>query len=215
MNRTRTYRRNLFAWYRVNRRDFPWRETSDPYAVLVGEVLLQRTRGENAVPVYARFLERFPDIDGLAGADVDEIAAVIRPLGLVKRAEMLKRLGVALAEAGGVPSRPEVLIGFPGVGRYAAHSVQVYARKRNLPVVDWVVARVLRRYFGLEGGRRPNVDEPLWDLAARMARPGRARDLWFATFDLAAGVCKPRPLCQECPLQKTCACATTAKAGER
>ena len=97
---------------------------------------------------------------------------MIRPLGLVKRAAMLKLLGAALAEAGGVPRRPEVLIAFPGVGRYAAHSVQVYARRRNLPVVDWVVARVLRRYFGLAEGRRPNVDEPLWELAAQLARAG-------------------------------------------
>lgn len=207
MNRLHTYRRMLFAWYRVNRRDFPWRDTSDPYAVLVGEVLLQRTRGENAVPIYARFLEQFPDIASLSAADPREIAAVIRPLGLAKRAQMLKRLGRALAEAGGVPSRPNVLIKFPGVGRYAAHSVQVYARRRNLPVVDWVVARVLRRYLGLPEGRRPNVDEALWDVAGRLAELGRARDLWFATFDLAAAVCKPRPLCGECPLCKTCAYA--------
>lgn len=210
MNRIHVYRRKLFAWYRTNRRDFPWRETSDPYAVLVGEVLLQRTRGENAAPVYARFLERFPDIDSLSAARTEEMACVIRPLGLVKRAEMLQRLGRALAEAGGVPTRPEVLITFPGVGRYAAHSVQVYARRRNLPVVDWVVARVLRRYFGLPEDRRPNVDEPLWDLATRLATLGRARDLWFATFDLAAAVCKPRPLCGECPLRATCVFATAA-----
>lgn len=204
MNRVHIYRRRLFGWYRVNCREFPWRGTSDPYAVLVGEVLLQRTRGENAVPVYARFLDRFPDIASLSTADVGEIAAVIRPLGLVKRAEMLSLLGKALAEAGGVPRRPDVLIAFPGVGRYAAYSVQVYARRRNLPVVDWVVARVLQRYFGLPDGSRPNADEPLWELAAQLANLGRARDLWFATFDLAAAVCRPRPLCEKCPLRTTC-----------
>jgi len=76
---------------------------------------------------------------------------------------------------------------------------------RNLPVVDWVIARVLRRYFGLPNGRRPNADPELWALAASLAGRGRARDLWLGTLDFAAAVCKPRPLCPECPLRAECA----------
>ena len=185
-------------------RPFPWRSQSDLYAVLIGEVLLQRTRGEHAVGVYKIFLRRWPTAAKLARARVGTIEAVIRPLGLVRRAAILSRLAKAIVAIGGVPADPVALGRLPGVGRYAAHSVPVFARHEDLPVVDWVIGRVLRRYFGLEAGKRPNHDEELWELAAGLAAPGNARRLWLGTLDFAAAVCKPRPLCEGCPLTTSC-----------
>jgi A/G-specific adenine glycosylase len=201
----RSFRRATLNWYRRWPRTFPWRETRDPYAVLVGEVLLQRTRGEQTVGVFTEFIRRWPDPTALARARESTIAAVIRPLGLPKRASILKRLGRELTDLGAVPSDPQALDALPGVGPYAAHSVPVFALGLNLPVVDWVIARVLRRYFGLPIGRRPNGDPLLWQLAERLATPGRARELWLGTLDFAAAICKPRPLCGECPLSRSCA----------
>jgi A/G-specific adenine glycosylase len=198
------FRRVVLQTYRRQGRVFPWRETRDPYEVLVGEVLLQRTRGEPAIEVYRRFLDRWPDERALARARTSSIASVIRPLGLVKRARMLKALGAALVELGRVPQEPEELLRLPGVGPYAAHSVPVFAAGRDLPVVDWVIARVLCRYFGLPSGKRPNTDGQLWELAAQLAAKGKARELWLGTLDFAAAVCKPHPLCERCPLQSDC-----------
>jgi A/G-specific adenine glycosylase len=183
-------------------RPFPWRDTNDPYAVLIGEVLLQRTRGENVVPVYAQVMRRWPTPERLSRARVSTIASVIRPLGLEKRASTLKRLGAAIADLGGVPPGPDDLERLPGIGPYAAHAVPVFAGGQDLPVVDWVIARVLRRYFGMPNAKRPNADRELWTLAGRLARRGRSRELWLGTLDFAAAVCRPRPRCEECPLAR-------------
>jgi A/G-specific adenine glycosylase len=172
--------------------------------VLVGEILLQRTRGEHVEAVYEAFVHRWPDPQALSRARTSSIASVIRPLGLVKRAATLKELGAALATLGDVPTDPESLLRLPGVGPYAAHAVPVFTAGANLPVVDWVIARVLRRYFGLREGRRPNADPELWGLATDLADSGRARELWLGTLDFAAAVCKPRPLCPTCPLRSSC-----------
>ena len=204
------FRGVLLRRHRKHGRSFPWRATRDPYAVLVGEILLQRTRGEHVTAVFETFLSRWPTPEELARARTTSIEAVIRPLGLPQRAPLLKRLGKALAEYGGVPERVEDLLAMPGVGPYAAHSVQVFARGKNLPVVDWVIARVLRRYFGLPLGTRPNADPQLWALAENLSRPGRARDLWLATLDFAASVCKPRPACPTCPLRSDCVFASSS-----
>jgi A/G-specific adenine glycosylase len=185
-------------------RPFPWRSRSDPYEVLIGEVLLQRTRGEHASAVYRSFLTRWPTPSYLARARVPTIEKVIRPLGLLKRASILKRLGQALVAAGGVPLDLSQLERMPGVGPYAAHSVAIFAMGRDLPLVDWVIARVLRRYFGLSASKRPNHDRDLWELAGHLAAPGNARRLWLGTLDFAAAVCKPRPLCESCPLSQSC-----------
>lgn len=185
-------------------RAFPWRETTDPYAVLLGEVLLQRTRGEHVVEVYREFLRRWPTPQYLARARQATIARVIAPLGLAKRARLLRRLGRELAVLGDVPTVPEELVSLPGVGPYAAHAVPVFALGRDLPLVDWVVARVLRRYFGGDRCKRPNADRRLWELAERLAARGDARALWLGTLDLAAAVCRPRPRCAVCPLAKSC-----------
>ena len=140
---------------------------------------------------------------------------MIRPLGLVKRASVLKDLGTALDERGDVPDDPEELRALPGVGPYAAHAVPVFTQDRKLPVVDWVIARVLRRYFGLPDERRPNADTDLWDLASDLVRKGKARELWLGALDFAAAVCKPRPLCPTCPVASTCAFAISRRAESR
>jgi A/G-specific adenine glycosylase len=194
----------MLRWFREHPRSFPWREQRDPYAVLIGEILLQRTRGEQVVPVYQEFLRRWPTPDRLARARESSLARVIRPLGLAKRARTLKRLGRALAQPERVPTDPNLLERLPGVGPYAAHAVPIFAAGRNLPLVDWVIARVFRRYFGLPSERRPGTDPQLWELADRLAKPGRARQLWLGTLDFAAAICRPRPLCENCPLSPTC-----------
>lgn len=199
------FRKALLRWGRDNSRDLPWRLSNDPYAVLIGEVLLQRTRAANVAPVYARFLDRWPIPSALGRAREASISSVIRPLGLAKRASSLRQLGRELASLDEVPADPERLRQLPGVGRYAAHAVPIFARGRDLPLVDWVIARVLRRYFGLAQNKRPNSDAALWELAERLASAGRARALWLATLDFAAAICAPRPRCPECPLRRDCA----------
>lgn len=199
------FRKLVLAFAEGSARRFPWRATTDPYLVLIGEILLQRTRGEQVEPVYLRLVKRWPTVAALASARESWIAGVIAPLGLTKRASHLRQLARALVEEGRVPLEPSELLLLPGVGLYGAHAVPVFAANKNLPLVDWVIARVLRRYFGLGDGGRPNQDKGLWAFAATLAEEGRARELWLGTLDLAAAVCKPQPLCDQCRLSATCA----------
>lgn len=203
-HRQGAFRTGVLAWHQGRGRSFPWRESDDLYEVLVAEVLLQRTRGEHVLDVYREFLRRWPTPSALGTAREKTIARVIRPLGLASRARTLKELGRVVSVVG-VPSTPEELLELPGVGPYGAHAVPVFAAGAQLPLVDWVIARVLRRYFGRDSGSRPNADSELWALAARLVSVGRARDLWLAVLDFGAEVCKPRPLCVECPLRNECA----------
>lgn len=172
--------------------------------VLIGEVLLQRTRGDLVEPVFREFMDRWPTVERLGAAPEESIARVIRPLGLAKRAPLIKRLAKELIAHGKVPTTPEELVELTGVGPYAAHAVPVFALNEQLPVVDWVIARVLRRYFGLPGGARPNQDRELWKRARTLIRNQDARVLWLGILDFAAEICKPRPRCEVCPLNRSC-----------
>ena len=205
------FRRDLLRWRdREGGPDFPWRRTRDAYAVLIGEVLLQRTTRTHVAAVYEEFLFRWPDPERLAAAKTSSIRSVIAPLGLPKRAPMLKRLGAELVALGSVPLDPAQLNTLPGVGPYAAHAVPIFARGRDLPLVDWIIARVLRRYFQLPTAQRPNADPDLWVLAARIAEPGRARDLWLGVLDLGAGYCRATPRCASCPIRRSCRFAASS-----
>jgi len=155
-------------------------------------------------PVFREFIRRWPTFEKLAAARQESIARVIRPLGLAKRAPLIKRLANELVAYGKVPATPEELMGLTGIGPYAAHAVPVFALNEQLPVVDWVIARVLRRYFGLPDGARPNQDRELWRRARTLIRNHEARVLWLGILDFAAEICKPRPRCEVCPLNRSC-----------
>lgn len=194
----------MFLWHREHPRRFPWRETNDPFEVAIGEILLQRTRGEHVEMVYRELLRCWPTPVTLSKARVTTIEKVIRPLGLPRRAALIQEFARRWEASVRTPQEPSQLLELPGIGPYGAHAVPIFARNRNLPLVDWVIARVLRRYFGLPSGRRPNADKELWDHARWLIEPGRARELWLGTLDFAAAVCKPHPLCATCPLASSC-----------
>lgn len=197
--------RELSAWGRANRRSFPWRETRDPFKILVAEVLLQRSRGTTVAKVYEELFRRWPDAPALAAARVPSIRRVIRPLGLTGRAQTLKRLAAEVVARGGVPKALEVLLGLPGVGRYAANATRAVAFGQPSATVDGVTARVYRRYFALDGDMPPASDTELWQVVDRVTPSRGVREWNWAVLDLAAIVCLPgRPRCNECPLETHC-----------
>jgi A/G-specific adenine glycosylase len=211
---------DLMRWGRANRRSFPWRETRDPFRILIAEVLLQRSRGRTVARVFDELFRRWPDAESLARARVSSIRSVIRPLGLVRRAETLKALARAVVERSGVPRTLEALLGLPGVGPYAANATLAVAFGHRAGVVDGVTARVYRRYFGLEPNGPPSTDRELWAAVERTTPTKAVRQWNWAALDLAATVCMPaRPRCSECPLAEHCrwsrATAASAVTGTR
>jgi A/G-specific adenine glycosylase len=205
------FRRKLLAWGRQHRRSFPWRETDDPFRVLVAEVLLQRSRGKTVAAVYERLFARWPDASSLARARETSIASVIRPLGLVRRASTLRQMAKAVVRRGGVPSTVDELLELPGVGPYAAGATSAVAFGADEAVVDGVSARVYRRYFGLDGTVPASNDHELWSVVGA-ATPRREVKEWnWAVLDLAALVCLPgTPRCPSCPLKASCRAASSA-----
>jgi A/G-specific adenine glycosylase len=201
----RAFRKDLTRWGKANRRSFPWRETEDPFRILVAEVLLQRSRGKTVAKVYEQLFERWPDAASLARARFDTIEKVIRPLGLNKRAGSLKEMAALVSGLGEVPSTLDELLALPGVGPYAAGATLAVAFGKPAPVVDGVTARVYRRYFGLDPAVPASSDPELWRVVVE-ASPARKNREWnWAVLDLASSICLPRvPRCQECPLTGHC-----------
>ena len=200
------FTRRLKRWGAENRRAFPWRETSDPFRILVAEVLLQRSRGKTVAAVYEELFRRWPDAHALSRARNPSIASVIRPLGLVKRAATLRSLAAEVVRLGAVPDTLDGLLALPGVGRYAASATLAVGFAKRAPVVDGVTARVYRRYFGLEGDSPASADTELWQLVERATPRTHVREWNWAVLDLAAMVCLPKvPRCSECPLASHCA----------
>ena len=201
-------RRALGAWYRKNRRDLPWRRTTDPYAIWVSEAMLQQTRVAVVIPYYERFLRSFPDLAALARAPEERVLGHWAGLGYYRRARHLREAAsVALERHGGVlPGDPDAFAALPGVGRYTMGAVYSIAFGRRLPVVDGNVIRVLARVFALaDDPAEARGRERFWSLAADLVPARNPGDFNQAVMELGALVCTPRsPSCDACPLAARC-----------
>ncbi|WP_081942956.1 A/G-specific adenine glycosylase [Myxosarcina sp. GI1] len=200
------YRRKLLAWQKTNLRDFPWRQTKNPYQILVAEFLLQRTDAVTVLPLYEDFLRRYPTLEILSQAKVTEIENFLQPLGLFFRASRLHETANIIANEGGkVPNSEIQLLKLPGIGKYTARAICACAFNQPLAVLDTNVARILERFFGLQGERVKSRCKLLWQ-AAELTAPQRKVGRWNLTLlDFGAKVCTARkPACSNCPLAKKC-----------
>jgi A/G-specific adenine glycosylase len=197
-------RASLLGWYDRDHRDFPWRHTTDPYAVLVSEVMLQQTQASRVAERFPRFLSRFPTARALADASEGEVLAAWSGLGYNRRALALRRAAAAVA-ARGWPRDVAALERLPGIGPYTARALASLAFGQPVGVVDTNVRRWLVRRFGLSPTTRPRQ---LQALADALATAGQARDAgsWtHATMEFGAGICRPRrPACGACPISAGC-----------
>ncbi|MGD8863395.1 MAG: A/G-specific adenine glycosylase [Myxococcales bacterium] len=198
----------LLSFFDEHARELPWRDTRDPYAVWVSEIMLQQTRVDTVVRYYDRFLQRFPTAEALAAAEQDEVMAAWSGLGYYRRARML-HAGVreVVARYGGrVPQDLQARRGLPGVGRYTAGAIGSIAFGLPEPVVDGNVTRVLCRLHGIdEAPERAAAQKRLWALAEALAEGPRPGDLNQALMELGATVCTPSsPACERCPLSEHC-----------
>jgi len=197
----------LLQWYQQNRRDLPWRRTRDPYAILVSEVMLQQTRVETVLSYYERFLKRFPTIQDLSAAPVEQVLGLWSGLGYYRRARLLHRAANQIVESGGsVPRSVSELKRLPGVGAYTAAAVGSIAFDRVEPAVDGNVERVITRLFRIAGNPRQGPARKLVEASAgKLLDPRRPGDSNQALMELGARICRPRnPLCPLCPLACRC-----------
>jgi A/G-specific adenine glycosylase len=196
-------------WHRIGARKYPWRETSDPWHVLVAEVLLIQTNAAKVVKVYEEFVKKYSTPAHLAEAEVSEVEELLRPLGLHKqRAKLLKQAAEVLCREYGcrVPETYEELRRLPGVGDYVASAVLLFAYGKPRPLVDVNVARVLCRLaLGEDPPRRYSEDEVVARLAASIEW---SREVALALIDFAATICTAKsPSCGICPARGGCSYA--------
>jgi A/G-specific adenine glycosylase len=204
-------RRALLEWYEPRRCAYPWRRTSDPYAVLVSECMLQQTQAPRVVPAFERFLARFPTVQALAAAPVAEVIDAWGGLGYNRRAVALHRAAEAVvAEHGGVvPHDPAALRSLAGVGPYTAAAVASIAFGVGVAAVDTNVMRVVSRVARVEGDGAIRAAAAAW-------LDGNDPGAWNqAVMDLGREVCRPVPRCGACPIRTTCRSAGSVSAPGR
>ena len=205
----RRFRDRLLTWYRRHGRDLPWRKTSDPYHILVSEIMLQQTQVDRVLPKYAEWLDKYPSLEALATAPEQEVTDAWYPLGYNIRPRRLQTIArESVARYGGrLPADEETLLSFKGIGAYTAGAIRSFAFRERAAILDTNVARVLFRVF--VGQRRS--EEPR-DETSSLARVGNARarfgtsfDFNQALMDFGAMVCVARnPKCLVCPMAKSC-----------
>jgi A/G-specific adenine glycosylase len=205
------FRAALRAWFDRHGKDYPWRRTRDPYAVLVSEVMLQQTQIATVLGrgFYTRFLERFPDPHALAAAEDDALLKAWEGLGYYRRARLLRdsARAVIARHDGEFPADPAALLALPGIGRYTAGALLSFAFDHPAPLVDGNVARVLARLFDHAGPVDSGpMQKWLWETAGLLLDPDHPRVYNSALMELGQTRCRPGvPDCPGCPVAVFCA----------
>ncbi len=197
---------SLLKWYDAHRRLLPWRRSRDPYRIWISEVMLQQTRVETAIPYYVAFIDRFPTVESLAAADLDEVLALWSGLGYYRRARQLHEAARRIVARKSFPRSSVELQELPGIGPYTAAAVASQAFDEAVPVLDGNVERVLCRRLGFDQDpRKSAARRQLLEEASRWLDAGRPGDSNQALMELGATVCRPKgPDCRSCPLRRGC-----------
>lgn len=196
------FRKTIIKWGRNHFRDFPWRAETIPFYCLIAEILLQRTRAEQVVPVFLQFKAKFPDTNSLCNATEEEIFNVIKPLGLAWRSRFLKYLACEIKK--GIPEDITRLVRLPGVGPYAAGAFLSLHRGKRAIIIDSNIVRFYGRYFGFETNDETRRTSMIKDLAEILTPVRLFKEYNYALLDFCALVCMPKPAHEICPIRRKC-----------
>ena len=196
----------ILEWFRENGRVLPWRETRDPYAIWLSEIILQQTRIEQGKPYWERFMKRWPTVEALAQASEDEVLREWQGLGYYSRARNLHEAAKQIVEMGGFPQTLEGIKRLKGVGDYTAAAIGSIAFNLPAAVVDGNVYRVLARHYGIETPINTTEGKKEFTALANSLLPANEASAFNqAMMDFGAVQCTPvNPQCTVCPLQETC-----------
>ncbi len=199
----------LLNWFdQHGRHDLPWQQKINPYRVWISEIMLQQTQVKTVIPYYERFIERFPDIQTLASAEIDDVLHLWTGLGYYARGRNLHKAAKQICDNlnGQFPDEMDNVMGLPGIGRSTAGAILAIAFNQRHLILDGNVKRVLSRLYAIEawpGDKK--IEDQLWQLADQHTPQERVADYTQAIMDLGATVCsRSRPNCRHCPLQTEC-----------
>src|SRR5262245_52077552 len=209
----RRFRQRLLAWYRRHGRDLPWRTTSDPYHILVSEIMLQQTQVDRVLPKYREWLAKYPSLEALAAASEQDVTATWYPLGYNIRPRRLHTIArESVAQYGGrLPADEATLLSFKGIGDYTAGAIRSFAFRERAAILDTNVARVLFRVFVGQGDHKSHaMKRHLWAVSEAVLPVRHVFDFNQALMDFGAMVCVARnPRCLVCPMKKDCLAFST------
>lgn len=191
----------IYVWYQKNgRHDLPWRQTSEAYPIYLSEIMLQQTQVKTVLErFYFPFLERFPTLQSVAEAPLDDVLKMWEGLGYYTRAKNLHH--TAIICNGVLPQRPEELGGLKGIGKSTAHAICSFAYRQALPILDANVKRVLCRYYALS----VKDEKVLWEKSWKLLNDKNPYEHNQAMMDIGSFICTPKnPRCTECPLSFSC-----------
>ncbi|MEW6505540.1 MAG: DNA-binding protein [Chloroflexota bacterium] len=210
-------RQALLDWGAQHFRPFPWRLTTDPYRILIAEILLHRTQVDQVTPIYEQFLEQYPNVTALAQCSQQELHDALYSLGLHWRIDRLHEMAQVLQHhhAAEIPREREVLLALPGVSHYVAGAVRCFAWNEPEALMDTNTVRITGRLLGWEVKDSSRRSQRFRRALEALLDPEKPRAFNYALLDLAHQVCLKRraPLCKECPLKIFC-CFSGGKTSE-
>lgn len=202
------FRKELKAWGQEHFRAFAWRLTSDPYHILMAEVMLHRTQAPQVVKVYEEFVDRYPDVQTLAEAGNEELEVNLHSLGLRWRIDLVHQLALEIVTRfdGQVPQGKEELVSLPGVSEYISNAVRCFAWNLPEPLVDTNTVRVIGRLYSLKTKDSSRRNPQFRKLIAELVDPVEPRVYNYALLDLADKICtkKQPPTHRACPVSRFC-----------
>ena len=179
-NKITSFQKKIFDWWEENRRNFPWRETENPYHILVSEIMLQQTQAPRVVQKYLQFLEKYPTLESLASANQKDLLGIWSGLGYNRRALWLKEAATEILDRKIFPKKIEDLEKLKGIGKYSARSILIFAYNENLATVDTNIRRILiSEGFATE----ENSEKELMSIAEMILPKGKSRDWHNALMD--------------------------------
>ncbi len=202
------FTRSILEWTSIHLREYPWRKNRSPYNVFICEFLLQRTKADQVVPIYLKFIDEFPDFESLRNAKKETIAEYFDALGLRKRVNYLIKSTIMI-QASKKPienfTDTELLL-LPGVGQYTLGAFRFFTQNRRVAIVDSNIIRIFQRFFDFQSTKKTIRNDPrIWQFAADLL-PKQNYDTYnYGIIDFGSLMCLPsNPKCVDCPLAKEC-----------
>lgn len=199
----------LRSWHSNYTRTFPWRETRDPYKILVAEILLRKTTRTQVEDTYQKIIDKYPKITDLSLANSKNLERILEPMGMQKkRAPLFIKLANHIVNEfdGEIPKNAEELKKLPGIGQYTANAILCLSYNKPLPLVDTNTIRIIERVFKMKSKKaRARTDQAIWLFVEKLLPIGKSRELNLAMLDFANDICKSKnPLCRDCPIKEIC-----------
>lgn len=208
------FRRRIINWFKKNGRVYPWRQTNDPFRILIAEMMLRRTKADQVTSVYKQFFKKYPDVNSLAQAKLNDLKKILYPLGLKWRIPAFRIMARHLRKKykSRIPCNRQELTSLPGVGEYVAGALLSIAYRKKEWLVDSNIVRIFKRYFGIQTSKEGRRDKHVIEMARIYASGKDPAKATMGILDITALVCKPRkPDCQNCILTPCCHYALSHK----